>query len=300
MQSSAATNTTRGNFLKRGWLRKSKQQRLEIGPPQLISASSLINTSAKDLTSISSTTTNINDTEKVIAESPPPPPPTPPQKMNHSVSESNIKDLGHRNLPSSCGTTATVTIGQNLGSFNGIMIETDEVKKPSRSPSVASKSRSVTFFDQPSLENLSGLGASQLSVFSSDSVFAPTFQSQEADLNRYSGSLLRHVLILQGKNSSLIQQLKLKSNEYERITEQLITFEREVQTLRDRFRSEEELDHIICCLLEPNFIPIQVMKNMEQQIRQVNDAIRVAKQEAYEAHVRNFTATRWQKSRISS
>lgn len=64
---------------------------------------------------------------------------------------------------------------------------------------------------------------------SSDSVF---FGSRETDLNRSSEKMLTHVVELQHKNSELLTELKDKTDEYDRITEQLQDLENEVKTLK--------------------------------------------------------------------
>lgn len=120
---------------------------------------------------------------------------------------------------------------------------------------------------------------------SNDSVFT----SHETDLNHLYGGggadLVQHLVTLQEKNSVLIRTLRDKTEEYEKITDQLSMMENEVKLLRDRYRFDSALENIYSTLIEPNFVPTSMVEELETQIQSLDNNIRTIKAESYQAQV---------------
>lgn len=123
---------------------------------------------------------------------------------------------------------------------------------------------------------------------SNDSVFT----SYETDLNRlYNGGadLVQHLLTLQEKNSLLIRTLREKTEEYEKITDQLSVMENEVKLLRDRYRYDTALENIYNTLIETTYVPCSMVEDLESQIQSLDNNIRTIKSESYLAQVQIIT-----------
>lgn len=122
---------------------------------------------------------------------------------------------------------------------------------------------------------------------SNDSVFLSHDTDSNELYNGAGGDLVEHLLVLQEKNSTLIRTLRDKTDEYEKITDQLSSLEQEVKALRDRYQYDTALDNIYTTLIEPNYVHCSVVEELENQIQSLDNNIRTIKTESYQAQVSN-------------